>query len=173
MKRGRLFVKCQILGEDSFSLLEKLHKKGIYAYDITFFDKKTIISIDFADYKNFFAISRNMCYNIRILKYHGRVSLLKNAFSRLGIIACFSIFLILAIAFDGFVSKISYVGDGEYLAPQISQLLQKEGIKENSFLTKDLRELENRLLLVLQLTAWSICIKQMVIKLIVVATLLP
>ena len=62
MRRGKLFVKLQIKGEDSFSLIEKLHKRGVYAYDITFFDKKTIISIDFVDYKKFFAISRNMCY---------------------------------------------------------------------------------------------------------------
>ena len=146
MKRGKLFVKLQILGENSFSLVETLHKKGIFAYDITFFNQKTIISIDFADLKKIFAISRNMCYNIRILKYYGKISLLKKAFSRLGLIICFCLFLALALTFESYVSKISYVGDGEYLAPQISQLLQKEGVKEKSFLKADLRDLENKLL---------------------------
>lgn len=146
MKRGKLFVKLQVLGENSFSLVETLHKKGIFVYDITFLDQKTIISIDFADFKKFFAISRNMCYNIRILKYYGKISFLKKAFSRLGLIICFCLFLALALTFDSYVSKISYVGDGEYLAPQISQLLQKEGVKERSFLKADLRYLENKLL---------------------------
>ena len=147
MKREKLFVKFQVLGENSFSLIENLHKKGICVYDITFLKEKTIISIDFVDCKKFFAISRNMCYNIRILKYYGSVSLFKNALSRLGIILCFCVFLFLAISFDGYVAKISYVGDGEYLAPQISRFLQKEGIEEKTFLTTDLHQVENRLLL--------------------------
>ena len=150
MKRGSLFVKIEILGENSFSMVEMLHKKDVYTSDITFFKQKTIISIDFIDLKKFFAISRNMCYNIRILKYYGRISFLKKAFSRLGLIICFCLFLVLALAFDRYVSKISYVGDGEYFAPQISQLLLKEGIEEKSFLKADLRQLENKLFLELE-----------------------
>lgn len=146
MKRGRLFIKCQILGVDSFSLIEKLHKMGVYAYDITFFEQKTILSIDFLDRKKLFAISRNMCYNIRILKYYGKVSLLKKAFSRLGLVACFLIFLVLAMAFDGWISKISYEGDGEYFAPQISLILEEEGIKEGALLKADLDKTESCLL---------------------------
>jgi hypothetical protein len=79
---------------DSFSLIEKLHKMGVYVYDITSFEQKTILSIDFLDRKKLFAISRNMCYNISILKYYGKVSLLKKAFSRLGLIICFCLFLV-------------------------------------------------------------------------------
>ena len=146
MKRGSLFIKCQILGVDSFSFIEKLHKIGVFAYDITFFEGKTVFSIDFTDRKKLFAISRNMCYNIRILKYYGRVSLVKKAFSRLGLIICFLIFFVLANVFDGWVSQISYVGDGEYFEPQISAILQKEGIKTNSFLSVDLRKTESVLL---------------------------
>ena len=147
MKRGRLFIKCQILGENSFSIIEKLHKTGVYAYDITFFDKKTVLSIDFVDRKKIFAISRNMCYNISILKYYGKLSLVKNIVSRLGLLVCFCLFLAFAITFDDYVCKICYEGDGEYFAPQIAKVLQEEGVKENCFLKVDLRELENKLLL--------------------------
>ncbi len=146
MRRGKLFVKLQITGEDSFSLIEKLHKRGVYAYDITFFDKKTIISIDFVDYKKFFAISRNMCYNIRILKYYGKLSPIKTLFSKCGLFICFNLFLALVIAFDGYVGKVCYEGDGEYFAPQISTLLKSEGVTEKTFLKADLKELENKLL---------------------------
>ena len=147
MKRGDLYIKIQVLGEDSFSLIEKLHKIGICACDITFFDKKTILSIDFLDRKKFFAISRNMCYNISILKYCGNLSLVARLVSNLGILLCFSLFFALAFAFDGYVSKICYEGDGEYFAPQILELFQNEGVKENTLLKADLKSLENKLLL--------------------------
>ena len=146
MKRGRLFIKCLILGEGSFSLIEKLHKMGVYVYDITFFEEKTEISIDFADRKKLFAISRNMCYNIRILKYIGKVSLLKKALSKLGLTACFLLFTAFAFLSDGYVSKIEYLGDGEYLSPKISSLLQSKGIEENTFLNENLKDVENSLL---------------------------
>jgi similar to stage IV sporulation protein len=147
VKRGDLYIKIQVLGEDSFSLIEKLHKNGICAYDITFFDKKTILSIDFLDRKKFFAISRNMCYNISILKYCGKFSLVARLVSNVGLLVCFGLFFALAIAFDGYVSKICYEGDGEYFAPQILELFQNEGVKENTLLKADLKSLENKLLL--------------------------
>ncbi|MBR2336887.1 MAG: sporulation protein YqfD [Clostridia bacterium] len=146
MKRGRLFVKCQISEEDSFSLLENLHKKGIYTFDITFFEQKAVFSVDFADCKKLFAISRNMCYNISILKYYGKVSLIKKAFSKVGLLTCSIALLVCMVAFDGYVSSIKYLGDGEYFATQITEFLKKEGIEERSFLKADLRSVENKLI---------------------------
>lgn len=142
MKRGKLFIKCLVKGENSFSLIEKLHKSGVYTRDITFLPQKTLFSVDFADRKKLFAISRNMCYNIHILKYYGKISPVKKVLSRLGLAVCFAFFTAFTFFIDGYVGKIVYKGDGEYLAPEISALLSSEGVRENSFLKVDLKSVE-------------------------------
>ena len=80
MKKGKLFATYQIIGADSFFLVKNLQEKGVSVYDITFLPQKIILSIDFAESEKLFAISRNMCYNIRVLKYYGKSFPLKFLF---------------------------------------------------------------------------------------------
>ena len=141
MKKGKLFATYQIVGADSFFLIQKLQEMGVSVYDITFLPQKIILSIDFTESEKLFAISRNMCYNITRVKYYGKVSPFKFLLSKVGLALCFCVFLALAVFLDGWVSKIVYVGDGEKLAPTLTAKLNGEGVKLNSLLTKDLSQI--------------------------------
>lgn len=143
MKRGKLFYRYEITGDESFYLIERLHAKKIAVFDVEFCKNKIILSIDSQDCKKLFAISRNMCYNIRKIKYYGKVSLLEFLRNKIGIALCFALFLLGLVFFDGYISKIEYLADGKYLAPRIEEILQENGVKENTFLIAELKTLEN------------------------------
>ncbi|MBQ7373224.1 MAG: sporulation protein YqfD [Clostridia bacterium] len=142
MKRGKLFFRYEILGAEGFNLIERLYAQKIAVFDVEFHENKIIISIDASDSKKLFAISRNMCYNIRRIKYYGKVSPVKFLQKKIGIVLCFALTLFLLVAFDGFVTKIEYLSDAKTLAPIIDGVLKTNGVKENSFLTADLKSLE-------------------------------
>lgn len=146
MKGGKLFLQCEVLGVESFDFVQKLHKLGIPTYNLSFSQGKLNISIDFKDRKKFFAFSRNMCYNITIIKYYGKVSPLKLALSNVGLALAICTFLVFAIAVDGYCTKIEYLGDGEYLAPKIQEVLESESVKERSFITEDFATLSSKIL---------------------------
>lgn len=136
-----MYATYQILGADSFFIVEQLQKLGVSVYNITFLPQKIILSIDFAESEKLFAISRNMCYNISIIKYYGKLSPLKYLISKVGLTLSFCVFLALAIFLDGVVTKVVYRGDGEKLSPIINAQLTESGVKLNSFLTADLKGL--------------------------------
>lgn len=146
MKRGRLFLTYQILGVDGFSLIERLHSAKIPIYRLSGEKGKTIFSIDYCDRKKLFAISNNMCYNITKVKYYGKVSPFKKIAENLGFALSFVCFLVLCFLFDGYVGKITYLGDGEYLRPQIEKVLESEGVKENSFFKADEKLLSKKII---------------------------
>ena len=54
--------------------------------------------------------------------------------------------LVLSFLFDGYVGKITYLGDGEYLRPQIEKVLESEGVKENSFFKADEKLLSKKII---------------------------
>ena len=133
MKRGRLFFKCRIDGASGFYLIDRLHAQGVPIFDLERAENYLILSIDCCDSKKLFAISRNMCYNITVIKYYGKKAPFRFIAKRLGLALCFSLFFALAFLFDGWISRIVYKGDAEGLIPYIEQILISEGVRENSF----------------------------------------
>lgn len=146
MKRGRLRVKYKIEGAEAFYIAERLHSLKVPVYDLIECKNGVILSIDFADRKKLFAISRNMCYNITEIKYCGKLSPLVTALSHLGVVACFLAFLAVAIALDGLVTKIEYKGDGVRYSVTVDGILMQEGIAKNRFLPYDLKSVEDKIL---------------------------
>ena len=146
MKRGKLFLKCKIGGASGFYLIDRLHRQNVPIYNVETGENYLILSIDCCDSKKLFAISRNMCYNITIIKYYGKKLPFTFLVKRLGLILCFALFLALAILADGWISKIVYKGDGQNLIPYVEQILRNEGVKENSFFVQNEKELSQKIL---------------------------
>ena len=147
MKRGRLFYRYEILGEGGFKVVERLYAQKIALFDVEFAQNKINLSIDACDCKKLFAISRNMCYNISKVKYYGKLSPVKFLQNKIGLALCFILFLVFSTVFDGYVSKIEYTADGEYFSPVIERVLQSKGIRQNTLLKADLKDLEREVYL--------------------------
>lgn len=141
-----MFVKYSVYGLNGFSIIQKLHEEGICVYTVEHSDKKITFSIDFTDSKKFFAISRNMCYNIYKVGYYGYNTLFKKIFENVGFFLCFVCLFVTMKVFDPFVSKIIYLGDGEYLRPKIEKIIFSEGIKPYTLLKSDMDALSNKVL---------------------------
>ena len=146
MKRGRLFERYRVDGAVGFGLIDRLKSQKIGVYDLVFGQNATTFSTDSRDSKKFFAISSNMCYNITRIKYYGKVSPVKFLAQKIGLVLAFSLFFGLAIFFDGYITKISYLGDGEQLRPVIVKVLNENEIKEKGFLKANLKDLSGKIL---------------------------
>ena len=147
MKRGKLFYRYEIIGVNDFNLIQRLSAQKIAVFDVEFCQNRINLSIDSCDCKKLFAISRNMCYNIRKIKYYGKLSPIKFLQKKIGLVLCFAVFLFCMVTFDGYVSKIEYTADGKYLAPIIDEVLKNNGVRENSLLAVDLKSLERAIYL--------------------------
>ena len=146
MKRGRLFERYRVDGAVGFGLIDRLKSQKVGVYDLVFEQNATTFSIDSCDCKKFFAISNNMCYNITKVKYYGKVSPVKFLAQKIGIVLAFTLFLGLAFFFDGYITKISYLGDGEKLRPIIVKVLSENEVKERGFLNANLKALSGKIL---------------------------
>ena len=87
-----------------------------------------------------------MCYNITKVKYYGKVSPVKFLAQKIGLVLAFTLFLGLAFFFDGYITKISYLGDGEKLRPIIVKVLSENEVKERGFLNANLKALSGKIL---------------------------
>ena len=150
MKIKKGYLRCNIT-IDNFQggdLINYLHEKGISIYNFNKINEKTAkICIDYADRRKFFAISKNMCYNIKKESYKGFFSPLIYAFQYFGLFLgiIFSIFLSLYV--DNILLDIKCVGSGACFSSKIIQTINDCGIKKYSkFSLINLKELQSIIL---------------------------
>ncbi len=144
MKRGKLYAEY-FVGGDAKPLVRALQSKNIPFYDCKIQKDGVILSIDVKDGKKFFAISRNMCYNVKRIRYKGIFSPIFYAAEKIGLIIGFAVFTALAFFFDGIVSEIDYLGDGAGLKREIDAALAAENVKTGAFFTADAGDLAKKI----------------------------
>lgn len=147
MKRGRLYAVYKVSGESADIFVKRLFAEGIAVKDCKAKEDGVVFTADFADSKKIFAISRNMCYNVRRVRYRGGLAFLRYALENVGLFVGFALFFALVFAFDGIVTDIEYVGDGEKLSDGIEAVLKAEGIKAGGFFTADPQKLAEKIFL--------------------------
>ncbi len=110
-------------------------------------NNKLLISIKFSDCEKFFAIAKELCYNIKKVGEGGKAYPLLKLVKNIGItIGSFMIFLISIICSD-FIFSIEFTGSGGVCKREIKEYLNKSGITEFSrFSEIDLSVLEDKIL---------------------------
>ena len=107
MRRGKLFGEYFVAG-DPKGLFFALKSKNVPFSDLKKQKNGVLITVDLKDRKKFFAISRNMCYNISVVRYKGRYAPFKYAAANIGLVLGFAAFTVLAFLSDGAISEITY-----------------------------------------------------------------
>ena len=64
MKRGKLFVKIKATGDGAERIAVAAMERKIFAKNVKYVKNGCFLTIDAVDEQKFFAISRNMCYNV-------------------------------------------------------------------------------------------------------------
>ena len=123
-------LKCryEVTGAGICYLVEWLHGKNVSVYDVKYIENGVILTIAFKDRKKLFAISDNMCYNIKKIGYEGRFALVKRLSERVGLLIGAVAFLAAAIITDPIVTDFVYLGDAVYMRREIRTVLSEEGV---------------------------------------------
>ena len=118
-----LLISYEVKGEKIRYLLDWLHEKKVKVYELKPIENGIILTIESKDCKKLFAISSNMCYNIRKLKYRGRFALVKLLFENIGLSIGGALFVIAVFLFDGVITGTEYKGDYAYFRSEIDGAL--------------------------------------------------
>lgn len=118
-----LLISYEVKGEKIRYLLEWLHEKKVKVYDVKPIENGIILTIESKDCKKLFAISSNMCYNMKKLKYKGRFAFLKLLFENIGLAIGGALFVIAVFLFDGVITGTDYKGDYAYFRNEIDGAL--------------------------------------------------
>ena len=129
MNRGNLCAEYLISGEKIKYVLGYLENKKVPVYKFLEIDsKRAKITIDYIDRYKFFAICKNMCYNIKKVKYKGFLAPLVLAFKNLGIVIGAILFALTIYFSQDYILKIECTGSGSYYQNEIISLSKDYGV---------------------------------------------
>lgn len=142
------YTTYKISGLNLDNLVNILKNKGINLRDIVKPSPKTlIVSVSLRDTEKFFAITRELCYNIKKVGERGKYRFALKLTRNLGIIVGAAIFAVFSVFFNDFVFSIDYVGSGSVYAREINAFLASENVKPFSrFSEIDLPALSDKIL---------------------------
>ncbi len=153
-KQDREKLKCPLYttylvsGYNLDRLLNLMHSRGIFVYSA----KKTgntklIFNIKYSDNKNFLALTKELCYNVKKLKDGGKFYPFFYLYKNLGVVIGAIIFIISTFFFNDYLLGFEFTGTGSVYGEQVKEYLLSQNIKEfTRFSTLNLKELSNGVL---------------------------
>ncbi len=130
-----VYVTYQVLGVNFSNLLNKLKREDIELYEISLIKPKVLsISIKISDEQKFFAITKNLCYNIKKVNYKGKLLFLYNLLHAPALCVGVVLFIALSILFSNVILGFSFVGNGSRYKNQVIRYLNDNGVKEMGFI---------------------------------------
>ena len=148
LKRGVLRGEYKVKGEKLRYLPEFLHRKKVNVYDFKLIsDSECLVTIDFTDFRKFFAICKNMCYNKLIVRYKGVLSPFIAVFNKIGLFIGAICFAVVISFSNNLVLDVKGVGSGSVFKEQIKSVVNSYGVnKYTAFSSVDYKGLEAEIL---------------------------
>lgn len=161
-KELSLFTVYKVTGFNSDNLVNILKNKGITLSDIKKKDNKTLlISVNSADNEKFFAITEDLCYNIKKVGEKGRLHIVAEIFRNLGLLIGALVFTVFCAISDDYVFSIEYRGSGSVLSREITAYLKSQNIDRFSrFSEIDVSSLSDKILAASDKISFAECVKR-------------
>ncbi|GEM_PF-1792931 len=129
-KNLELYNVYKISGVNSDNFVNILKNKGVIIKDFVKTDNKNaVISVSFADNEKFFAITREMCYNIKKVGEKGRHRFLLKILRNAGLFIGALLFVAIAAFSDDFIYSVDYYGSGSVYSREVDEYLNSRGVK--------------------------------------------
>ncbi len=156
------YTSYEIKGLNLDRLVEVFKRRGVGLYDIKKFGNKRLIFTACAqDNEKIFAISKELCYNIKKLRDGGRYYPLVYLFKNIGLVVGAIIFIVVSVMANDLVLGVSFSGSGAEYRREVSDLLQRKGIvKFSKFSDFDLKVLSSEILGANEHLSFATCQKQ-------------
>ena len=110
-------------------------------------NRRLIVSLSLRDSKKFFALSKELCYNIKKIKQFGKTLPLLKAYQRLGVVIGAVLFVALSCFFNDLIYGFSFSGSGSVYEREVLYYLNELGVKPYSrFSDFDFEKIEDQIL---------------------------
>ncbi|MBQ3219593.1 MAG: sporulation protein YqfD [Clostridia bacterium] len=129
---GRLVKSTYLIkGLNLDRFINIVQKKGISLYDVKKIGvKRMLITVNFYDCEKFFAIAKDLCYNIKKIRDKGIGYPVFYLLRNFGLIFGAIIFIATAIFFNDIIFELSFSGSGKIYSREVKQYLQSVGVTE-------------------------------------------
>ncbi len=151
-QRGKNFIGVKdtylVEGLNLDRLLYYAKNKGLTLYDIKkITNKRLIVSLSLRESQIFFAIAKEMCYNIKKIRQKGIALPLLMLWQKTGIVLGAIIFCISSYVYNDFIYGFNFSGSGSVLEKDVLAYLSGVGIKPFSrFSDINVERLEDQIL---------------------------
>ncbi len=125
-----VYAVYEIRGINLDYLVNTVRNKGIELFNVKKIDnKRMIVSVSLWKSANFFAIAKELCYNIKKLREKGRFYSLISAVRSFGVIIGAIIFCCFSIVTDDLLFDFTFTGSGSVYSNQVKDYLYSNGVK--------------------------------------------
>lgn len=144
----RVYVKYIVTGLNLTRFIDYVKKRGITIFSVKkLTDKSISLAVKISDSEIFFAIAKDLCYNVKRVGYFGLFYPIYYLINNVGIIVGSIIFVILPIILSDVIFSFSFVGSGAIYQREIMQFLTEKNVTQFSrFSSLDLRSLSDEIL---------------------------
>ncbi len=141
-------VTYEIVGLNQDNLISELKKRGFTLYQVKKFSNRVMrISVNLQESKNFFAITKNLCYNVKKVGTFGKGLPIYKLVKNLGLAVGAIVFLVLSVISNDFLFELKYSGSGSIYSRQVGEYLENRGITRFArFSSFELDKLEDDIL---------------------------
>lgn len=148
MKKGLVRIKFFLKGKNLNLLPEFLHKKSVTTYYFKLkSDNQAEITVDYNDKRKFFAICKNMCYNIYRKVYIGILSPFLLLFENIGITVGVLFAVIILVFSNNILLSVNLTGSGSCFKGKIYSVLSDLGVEKYTLFSKlDYKLIEREIL---------------------------
>lgn len=145
---SNVYVVFRIKGLNLDRFINIVKKRGIVLYNIKKEqNNQLIVTVSHKDSKNFFAIAKEMCYNIKKVKYKGKSYPLLALLRAVPYVLGASVFAFIVICANDVVMSINFFGSGSVYKRQVQNYLTQKGIVPYvRFSSIDIEKLEDEVL---------------------------
>ncbi len=141
-------VCYEVTGLNQDRLIEQLKKRDIAVYDLKKFNNRVMrISVNLNQSAIFFAITKELCYNIKKIRLKGKTLPVYELVKNLGLVIGACAFLALTVISNDFLFGFSFSGTGSVYKREVLEYLANRGIvKYSRFSDIELERLEDEIL---------------------------
>lgn len=126
-----VYYRYKITGLNQNRLIEKLSKNNVTSYNIFKKSRKEmLLSVKYCDREKLFAITRELCYNIKEVKAFGLAYPVLYLAKNVGVLIGAILFIITTCVLDGYIFSIDYSGTGRVLYREVENYLNGIGVKK-------------------------------------------
>ncbi len=126
---GLVYTVFEVKGLNLDRLINSYGKQGIALYDVKKYSNKRIrFAVKYGDGKKLFAITKEMCYNIRKVCDKGRGYPLLYLFRNIGVLIGIALFTVTAIILNDYVFSVDYTGSGSVYSREVQNYLSGRGV---------------------------------------------